>query len=601
VKRSLLLGALLLLPAVPPRVVAQQSEPARVDAYVQRWHEVGRFNGIVLVARGDSVLYERGFGLANREWDVPNTPDTKFDIGSITKQFTTVMVFQLVAEGRLRLEDRLTDHIPEYRRDTGDRVTIDHLLRQTSGIPDYVRDWQSTAEERARGDPGPLREHLRPEFLIRAHMSRDLLFEPGSRYSYSNSNHYLLRTVIERATGRSFEQNLRERILEPLRLTGTGLLRHERAIPRLATGYVRIPLGDGRAPYFYMPSLWGTGGIYSTARDLHRWNRALEGGPVVPDSLRPRLFTPYGRDEEAERSYSMDHFTLRLGDSGTVVPYTGFSGGADGFRANAFRFPTTGHIIVILDNSEQYEHWRIAPGIFRILAGESVEQPQELSAAVVAREALSRGIDAALSRYADMRAHPGRWGALDLLESDLDEYAGRYRRIGRGDEAIAVRLLSTRLFPASAAGWQRLGDTYARLGDSARAAEASARAEALVRRERQLVEMLDRGAYDAARERVREIRRGGVEEPLFTPSNIGPRFGRAMQAESLGVAQRIAEVWALGNPADLGPQFSLANVFRATGRNERAIECYRRVLELAPEGPAADRARREIAALRGPP
>lgn len=599
-RQRALLAAFLLLASAPHCLVAQSGELGRVDAYVQRWHEVGRFNGVVLVARGDSVLYERGFGLANREWEVPNTLDTKFDIGSITKQFTTVMVFQLVAEGRLRLEDRLTDHIPEYRRDTGDRVTIDHLLRQTSGIPDYVRDWQSTAEERARGDPGPLREHLRSEFLIRAYMSRDLLFEPGSRYSYSNSNHYLLRTVIERVTGRSFEENLRERILEPLRLTGTGLLRHERVIPRLATGYVRIPFGGGRAPYFYMPSLWGTGGIYSTARDLHRWNRALEAGPVVPDSLRPLLFTPYGRDEEAERSYSLDHFTLRLGGSGTVVPYTGFSGGADGFRANAFRFPTTAHIIVILDNSEQYEHWRIAPGIFRILAGESVEQPQELSAAVVAREALGRGIDAALSRYADMRAHPGRWGALDLLESDLDEFAGRYRRIGRGDEAVTVRLLSTRLFPASAAGWQRLGDTYARLGDSARAAEAAAHAEALVERERQLLAMLDRGEYDSARERIRQIRSGGVEEPLFTPANVGPRFGRAMQARDFTRARGIAEVWALGNPADAGPQFSLANVFRATGDIERAIGCYRLVLELVPEGPIAERARSEIAGLRAP-
>jgi hypothetical protein len=374
----------------------------------------------------------------------------------------------------------------------------------------------------------------------------------------------------------------------PLRLAGTGLLRHERVIPRLATGYVRIPLGDGRAKYLYQPSLWGTGGMYSTARDLHIWNRALERGAVVPDSLRPRLFTPYGSGEGAEHSYSLDHFT-------------GFSGASDGFRANVFRFPTTGHIVVILDNSEQYEHWRIAPGIFQILAGETVEQPQELSAAVVAREALSGGIDAALSRYADIRAHPGRWGGLDLLETDLDEFASRYRVIGRGDEAIAVRLLSTRLFPASAAGWERLGDTYARQGDSVRAAEASARARALVSRERQLLEMLDRGAYDAARERVREIRRGGVEEALFTPANIGPRFGRAMQAESLEVALRIAEVWALGNPADYGPQFSLANVFRASGRNERAIECYRRVLELASEGPAADRARREIAALGGRP
>lgn len=600
--RLFLLAMLALLPSVPCAARGPQDAMARVDAYLQRWHDVGRLNGVVLVARGDDVLYERGFGLANREWEIPNAPDTKFDIGSISKQFTMIMVFQLVAEGRLSLDDRLTIHIPEYRRDTGDRITLDHLLRHTSGIPDYVRDWRPTAEQLEQGDPRLLREHLSPDYLLRAFMSGDLFFEPGSGFRYSSTNYYLLGVIVERVTGRSFEDNLQARILGPLGLAGTGLLRHERVIPGLATGYVRIPWGEGRAPYYYVPNAYGTGGMYSTARDLHQWNRALEHGAIVPDTLRARMFTPYLRgDGGEEHAYSMNHFSLRLPHADSAVPYTGFSGGIDGFRTDVFRFPTTGHIVVILDNSEQYEHWRIAPGIFRILMGEEEELPRKLSAAVVAREALGRGIDEAVSRYEAIRAHPGQWGGFNLFENDLDEFASRYSAIGRAEPALALRLLSTRLFPSSAAGWERLGHTYARQGNDALATEAMERAEALASREEELLDLLDRGEYDVARERVREIRAGGTEESLYTSSNIGPRFGRAMQRGDLETARRVAEVWALANPSEVGPQFSLANVFKATGETERAIECYRRVLELAPEGSHADRARNEIVGLGGRP
>jgi len=601
-RHGVLLATFLMLGAAPHCLVAQLGDVAgRVDAYVQRWHEVGRLDGVVLVARGDQVLYERAFGLANREWGIPNAPDTRFDIGSISKQFTTVIVLQLVAEGRLRLQDRLIDHIPEFRRDTGERITVDHLLRHTSGLPCYVRDWRPTAEERRRGQPRLLREHLKQEWLVQDFMARDLLSEPGSRYHYSSSNHYLLGLIIERVTRRSFAENLSERILQPLALGGTGLLRPESSTPRLATGYVRIPVGSGRGPYYFHPNTYGAGGMYSTARDLHTWNRAMERGAVVPDTLRELLFTPYtSGDDGAEHAYATNRFSLRLRGSSAPVAYTGFSGAIDGFRTDVFRFPSTGHIVVILDNSEQYEHWRIAPGIFRVLSGETVEQPHQLASAVVSGEAMDRGIDAAVARCQSVRAHPAGWDELDALENDLDEFASRYDAIGRPEPALTLRLLSTRLFPTSATGWERLADARAVRGDEARAAEARERAAALVSREQHLLEMLDRGEYDSARERIRQIRSGRVEEPLFTASNVGPRFGRAMQAKDFVRARGIAEVWALGNPTDAGPQFSLANVFRTTGEIEKAISCYRRVLELVPEGPIADRARSEIAALRLP-
>jgi len=267
---------------------------SKIDEYISQWHQTGRFHGVVLVAERDKVLFAKGYGYANREWKVPNSPDTKYDIGSISKQFTTVMVFQLAAEGKLRLADKLSDLLPEYRKDTGARVTVDHLLQHTSGIPCYIRDWRASEAEKEIGYPRLLRRHLKSRHLVSQYMSGDLLFEPGSQYRYSNSNHYLLGLIIERVTRKSFVDNLNERLLGPLGLDDTGLCDFEMSAGKVATGYVNVPTEDGRAPYLFYPNLYGTGAMYSTVEDIARWNRALETGQLVPAALREKLTTPFG-------------------------------------------------------------------------------------------------------------------------------------------------------------------------------------------------------------------------------------------------------------------------------------------------------------------
>lgn len=598
--RIIVLAGLMLSVGLPRGVVSQVDAVDRIGAYLSRWHETGRLHGVVLVARGDEVLFEGAFGLANREWRIPHTPDTRFDIGSISKQFTTVMVLQLVAEGRLDLDDPITDHLPQYRADTGDRITIDHLLRQTSGIPCYVRDWRPTPEEREHGEPRLLRRHLAADYLVETFLSGDLLFEPGARYYYSNSNHFLLGRIIEEITDRSLRENLQSRILDPLGLARTGLLHPGDVIPELAAGYVRIPDGVGKAPYLYHPSVYGTGAMYSTVRDLHSWNRALEQGDLLPDSLNRLLFEPYVGDADGvEHAYAVNLFTMRLQRSDDAIPYTGFSGAPDGFRADAFRFPITGHIVVILDNSEQYEHWRIGPGIYRILMGEDPEMPRELASVALAREVLGSDVENAVNRLDEMRAQADQWSDLNSLSYDLDAFATRYLAIGRGRQAVQLWRLNAALAPDSPDAWRSLGAGYERLGLDSLSRVANDRAESLGRRTEELLALLDAGEYEVLRERIRVLDPAGAGASLFSSADVGPRFGRAFQSGDLETALRIAELWSLGNPRTLGPYFSMANVFKAMGDPARAIECYRRVLELEPVGPAADRARSEIAALGG--
>jgi CubicO group peptidase (beta-lactamase class C family) len=190
-----------------------QDRLRELDSYFDQWNKTGRLNGSVLVAEKGSVIYKKGFGFANFEWLVPNTPDTKFKLASITKQFTAVMVFQLVQEGMIELDGKLIEYLPLYRKDTGDRVTIDHLLKHMSGIPCYIRNNLMP--------PSP--EPRSKEEIIRDYLSGDLEFEPGSKYKYSNSGYFLLGAIIEKVTSKSYQENLKERILEPLEISKTQL------------------------------------------------------------------------------------------------------------------------------------------------------------------------------------------------------------------------------------------------------------------------------------------------------------------------------------------------------------------------------------------
>jgi len=214
--RLVVLFLILLLLVVPMPCSGTDGKLAnRIDQIMQPRAAAGEFSGTVLVAREGRVIYERGFGMANREWNVPNDVKTKFEIGSMTKQFTAVLVLQFVNEGKIRLDGHLSDYLPLYRKDTGSRVTISELLSHTSGIPNFTElpGFLSGAASRVH--------HSVPEF-VEKFCSGDLGFEPGTKFEYSNSGYFLLGAVLEQVSGATYEQLLRERIFQPLGMHDSG-------------------------------------------------------------------------------------------------------------------------------------------------------------------------------------------------------------------------------------------------------------------------------------------------------------------------------------------------------------------------------------------
>ena len=247
--------------------------------------ETGLFSGAVLVADKGEVIYQQAFGLANREWNIANTTDTRFRLASVSKQFCTMLIMQLVQERKLKLDHTISDHLLYYRKDTGDRITVHHLMAHQSGIPDFTSsfDYRDTVSRLSFG---------KDEF-IKEHCSGDLAHEPGTIYSYSNAGYVILGRIIEKVTRKTFEQNLQKRILDPLKMKNSGYDRNEYVIEKRASGYTRGPFGYTRADYMDMDSSPGaSGALYSTVVDMFLWDRALYSDQLLKQKYRDLMFTP---------------------------------------------------------------------------------------------------------------------------------------------------------------------------------------------------------------------------------------------------------------------------------------------------------------------
>jgi CubicO group peptidase (beta-lactamase class C family) len=329
----------------------------RIDKIMHQRHDSGDFNGTVLVARGGKIVYERAFGLANREWNIANDLRTKFEIGSMTKQFTAMLVLQFVNVGKLRLDGHVSEYLPYYRRDTGQQITISELLSHTSGVPNFID---------APGflDGPASRAHYSVRKFVQKYCSGELRFRPGSKFAYSNSGYFLLGAVLEQVSGESYERLLQERIFQPLGMKDSGYTHADAIIDHRAAGYERTSSGLRNARYYDMSIPYAAGALYSTVEDLFLWDQALYGERLLPAKLRELLFKPN------LESYGYG-WALLVPEAG--APYAGESipmhGGAIfGFQSVIERIVQHRELIVLLDNTECPKLLEIAADIRQLLS-----------------------------------------------------------------------------------------------------------------------------------------------------------------------------------------------------------------------------------------
>jgi CubicO group peptidase (beta-lactamase class C family) len=261
----LLLASLI----ISPSAAQDEEDPiSRIDNVLRTAAEDNRFSGSILIARDGEILLSEGYGYAVREWDVPNTSDSVFYIGSITKQFTAMAILSLQERGLLSIEDSICDYLDECAEAWQD-ITIHQLLNHTSGIKEYT-SMAAFNEQMTR--------FSRPENLIDWFIDEPLDFAPGEAWSYSNSGYHLLGLVIANVSEISYQRYLSENFFVPLGMEHTGYGSNTRIIENMADGYAGTSI---RAAYIDYSIPYSAGGLYSTVSDLYLWNQALHNGEIV--------------------------------------------------------------------------------------------------------------------------------------------------------------------------------------------------------------------------------------------------------------------------------------------------------------------------------
>lgn len=330
----------------------------RVDEYVLALNKLGSFNGSILIAKNGQVIVSKGFGMANLEYDAPDTPQTKFRIASITKQFTAVAVMMLQERGKLNVQDSVCKFLAECP-ESWRNITLHHLLTHTSGIPDLVvlpeyRQFKMSS--------------LNPEEIIGKFRNKPLDFQPGEKFNYSNSGYILLGYVIEKASGDRYEDFLRKNVFEPLKMTNTGYDHNKTVLKNRAEGYVwqGAFLHD---QYIDMSIPFAAGGLYSTVEDLFLWDRALYTNSPVSKKSLDIIFTPSKNDYGYGWVIGTDSNRRVASHSGSI----------EGFKSVIARYPDEQVSVIVLSNIGNIKLGGMARDFAAMVFGEKYELPKAAS------------------------------------------------------------------------------------------------------------------------------------------------------------------------------------------------------------------------------
>lgn len=424
-----------------------QDTANKIDELLKTYQEYGQLNGTVLVAEKGRVIYKKGFGLADMEWDIPNSPNTKFRIGSVTKQFTATLILQLVEEGKIKLDGKLSDYLPDYRKDTGSKITIHQLLNHTSGIPSYTNHPNFGAE--VSRNPYTVKD------FVKKHTSGDLEFKPGSKYSYNNSGYFLLGAIVEQVTGKTYAEVLKERIFDPVGMNDSGYDTHAPIIARRARGYDKTLDGYVNADYLDMGLPYSAGSLYSTVEDMYKWDQSLYKDKVLSAESKKLMFTPgfsnYG--------YGFGIVDREIGKTGKKTKVIGHNGGINGFNSNFTRFVDQGNLVVILDNAGlgRY-HGAITNSILNILNDQPVDAPIRSIAETLNRTLKEKGAAAAVAEYRILKAANST--TYDFSEGELNMLGYHLLKKNKPKDAIEIFKLNVDAFPKSSNTYDSLGEAY---------------------------------------------------------------------------------------------------------------------------------------------
>ena len=499
--------SILILITVFNCQIYSQSLPSRIDELVNEYVVNQQFMGSVLVAEKGKVIFAKGYGLADVEKNIPNTPDTKFMIGSITKQFTAMLVTQLVEKGKLKLDNTISDFIPEFPRDIGDKITVEMLLCHSSGLilPEGIEKYYYATSK----------EEWLQEYLKQV-AEEGLRFEPGKGYGYSNGGYFIIGLIIEKVTGKNYEEVLTEQILKPLGMTQTGCDRKGLVVENRATSYRKLPdryITWNEETNSYDPAVWGfgCGNMYSTVGDLFKFSQALSTNqllskkymdmylkmrnvqtrpplPYISNELVSELFGTYGNGfvgeiSIVEDSVSKEKWTFFWHDGTNKLNYS-----------NHFHFSDEDRIIIICSNcSFRCEGDEIVLKIHQLLNNKPynhIRMKHSLTQYIEEDVAMHAGISAAIDEYRRFKND-----TLNFIIPGKEYFINTSHQVaemGNLDWAVEILQAAITEFPEYWEAYDALGETYIKKGDTEQAIQSFKKSVELNPQNTNAIEMLEK-------------------------------------------------------------------------------------------------------------
>lgn len=412
-------------------VIAQDKE-TQLAEMMKAYHQYNMFDGAVLVAENGKVVYKGAFGLANREWNIPNRTDTKFMIGSVSKPLTAVLVLIQVQKGLLVLDKALDSYLPEFRNKPAGGVTIRQLLSHTSGMPNYdiLPDFF----------PRISRQYFSREDYVKVYIDAPLAFTPGTRYAYSSWGYFTLGHILERVTHKSFDQLMKEDIFSKIQMNHSGSYYHTQVVPGRATGYDYSFGGYTSSDFRDQSNTMGTGDIYSTVDDLFKFHLALTNHTLLNRELTDEMFTPGIKPADYGFGWFNKPFKYSVTDSVASNFHLGMT---EGFISFFRRVPSSNSMVLILCNSSPTDFFGITNNLFKVL----FNQPVKLKEPVHKRMESyieKEGVVLALAEYKRMKADTAHyyidWISMNFLAQQL-------LNLKRLDEAAAIAENNVNEFP----------------------------------------------------------------------------------------------------------------------------------------------------------
>ncbi len=403
------------------------SKVDKINELVSLYSDYDMFNGAVLVVDQGEILYKKGFGMANMEWDIPNKVDTKFQIASMTKSFTAMLIMQLVVENKLDLHTPISTYLKDYPKINGNQITIHHLLTHSAGI----------------GHGLDKEKHNKPEAMVNQFANAPLEFTPGERFKYSNSGYTILGYIIEVITEKSYEDVLQERIFKPLEMKNSGFYKHRPLIKNMASGYYRN-FGE-----YYdnensdKSTAYAAGAIYSTVEDLFLWDQALNTEALLPKKYMDLLFRKHIVDSNVHYGYGWELRDKPIGNTSETVATIGHSGSIGGFRSLHTRIPSRNASIIILNNTSHSFRTSITTAITGILYDKPYDLPLIPLVKFMVKTIDKEGIDKGVQFYREHKDSPD----YHASEQDLVVAGYKFLHAENATDAAKIFKLATEVFP----------------------------------------------------------------------------------------------------------------------------------------------------------